>query len=139
MPDDCVFCRIAAGSIPAHKVHEDADALAFLDIRPLALGHSVVIPKRHYVRLEDMPAEAAGALMRSVHAVAPRVCAAVGAPSCTIAINNGPEAGQEVPHVHVHIVPRRATDTAGPIHALFRDRPSPSPVEMKDIAARARR
>jgi histidine triad (HIT) family protein len=134
MPDDCIFCKIATGQIPSHKVHEDANVLAFLDIHPLRRGHTLIIPKRHRARYEDLSPEEASQLMLAVHALTPRVCGAVGAPSSTIAINNGKEAGQEVPHVHVHLVPRSATDMAGPIHALFKDRPQVAPDELPLLA-----
>lgn len=129
-----MFCKIARGGIPAHKVHEDAGALAFLDIRPLTKGHALVIPKKHYARLEDMPAHEAAQLMEVVHRLSSRLCQAVGAPASTIAINNGREAGQEVAHVHVHVVPRTAGDSGGPIHALFSRRPTVSPEELTALA-----
>jgi histidine triad (HIT) family protein len=138
MPEDCLFCRIAAGTIPAYKVHEDDAAVAFLDIRPLARGHTLVIPRRHAVRFEDLDAESAARLWKAVHKVTPKLLRAVGAPSTTIAINNGREAGQEVPHVHVHIVPRTGDDGRGPIHALFQPTPAPSQDELRALADRVR-
>lgn len=128
MAPDCIFCKIARGEIPSHKVYEDPQVFAFLDIRPLARGHALVIPKTHFEKLEAMPVEQAAALMRAVRTLTPAVCGAVDAPATTIAINNGKEGGQEVPHVHVHIVPRWENDGFGPIHALFR-RPKPAPTE----------
>ena len=123
MAGECLFCRIAQGQIPSHKVHEDDATFAFLDIRPLTKGHTLVIPKTHVPRFEDLPTKDAEALFRVVHALLPRICHAVGAPASTVAINNGRESGQEVPHVHVHIVPRTKGDPGGPIHALFATRP----------------
>ena len=131
MASDCIFCKIARGDIPSHKVFDDARVLAFLDIRPLARGHALVIPKNHFEKLEDMPMEEAAGLMRAVRAVTPAVCEAVKAPATTIAINNGKEGGQEVPHVHVHVVPRWSDDSFGPIHALFRNH---KPVPTDDLA-----
>lgn len=138
MPDDCLFCRIVRGDLAAHKVFEDGAAFAFLDIKPLTRGHALVIPKTHYARLEDMPPEEAGRLMHAVHAVSGSACKAVGATGATIAINNGKAAGQEVDHVHVHVVPRRDGDGFGPIHALFRGRPAPAPEDLSALAARMR-
>lgn len=131
MASDCIFCKIARGEIPSHKVFDDARALAFLDIKPLARGHALVIPKNHFEKLEDMPIEEAASLMRAVRAVTPAVRDAVQAPATTIAINNGKDAGQEVPHLHVHVVPRWADDSFGPIHALFRNH---KPVPTEDLA-----
>ncbi len=131
MASDCIFCKIARGEIPSHKLYDDAHSFSFLDIKPLARGHALVIPKNHFAKLEDMAPEQAGNLMRAVRSVAPAICAAVNAPASTIAINNGKEGGQEVPHVHVHIVPRWEGDNFGPIHRLFR---SQKPVPTEDLA-----
>jgi len=117
--DDCVFCAIVDGAIPAHAVHETETTLAFLDANPLAEGHALVIPKTHAARLADLSADVAGEVFGTVHAVAPRVEAAVDADALTVAVNDGPAAGQEVPHAHVHVVPRHASDDHGPIHAAF--------------------
>ncbi|MFB6297140.1 MAG: HIT family protein [Salinirussus sp.] len=116
---DCLFCRIVDGEIPSHTVYEDESTLAFLDVNPLARGHTVVIPKRHYERVGDLPAAVASGMGRAVSTVADAVEAGVDAPATTIAYNNGEAAGQEVPHVHAHVIPRFEDDGAGPIHALF--------------------
>lgn len=110
--------------------------MAFLDIKPLAPGHALVVPKRHAAKLEDARPEDRHALMDAVSLLAPLLCRETGAKDCTIAINNGPDAGQEVQHVHIHLVPRKAGDGHGPIHALFPDRPSVSSEEMHDLAVK---
>lgn len=138
MSPDCVFCKIVKGEIPSHKVHEDAATFAFLDIHPLARGHTLVVPKRHAARLQDVDPKSLGPLFAAVHALTPRVCKAVKAPAATIAINDGRESGQEVPHLHVHIVPRTAGDGAGPIHALFPKRPTVKPDEFAPLAEQVR-
>ena len=135
MSSDCPFCGIVDGEIPGRVVFEDDDTIAFLDVNPLARGHTLVVPKHHRERVNDLEPSAAGALFRAVAAVAPAVEAAVDAPATTIAINNGEDAGQEVPHVHVHVVPRWAGDGAGPIHGLFGDRPELDEAEMDEIEA----
>jgi histidine triad (HIT) family protein len=132
----CLFCAIAAGDIPSAHLYEDGRVTAFLDINPLAAGHALVVPKRHAAKLEDALPEDRHALMDAASLLAPILCRETGAKDCTIAINNGPEAGQEVGHVHVHVVPRKAADAAGPIHALFHNRPSVSSEEMHDLAVR---
>jgi len=124
--DDCIFCAIAAGEIPSHTVYEDGETIAFLDANPLARGHTLVIPRDHHERVNDLPPETAGAVGRTIAAVAPAVEDAVDAPATTIAYNNGEAAGQEVPHVHAHVVPRSPGDGGRPIHALF------DGVEMSD-------
>lgn len=138
VPDDCLFCKITSGAIPSHKVFEDEQVLAFLDIRPLAKGHTLVVPKTHALRFEDLQPELAAHMWRIVHRITPLVTSAVGATASTIAINNGREAGQEVPHVHIHVVPRHGGDGAGPIHALFQHRPETKPEELGALAARVR-
>jgi histidine triad (HIT) family protein len=132
----CLFCAIAAGDIPSAQLYEDGRVAAFLDIRPLAAGHALVVPKRHAAKLEDASAEDRHALVDAVALLAPILCRETGAKDCTVAINNGPDAGQEVQHVHVHLVPRRAGDGAGPVHALPWPRPSLSSEEMHDLAVR---
>lgn len=131
---DCIFCAIAKGDIPCTSVHEDAFTLGFLDINPLARGHALVIPKHHDGRLADLPGDVAAAVMHAVQRLTPKLCAAVGAEDATIAINDGPDAGQEVPHVHVHIIPRRPGDSGGPVHALFSKRPTPDADDLEAIA-----
>ena len=138
MASDCIFCKIARGEIPSHKVYDDAHAMAFLDIHPLAVGHTLVIPKSHFVKLEDMSPEQAANLMRAVRNVVPAACAGAAAPASTIAINNGKEGGQEVPHVHVHIVPRREKDGFGPIHLLFRGGKAAPGDELPRLAEKIR-
>lgn len=122
---ECIFCKIAAGDIPAELVYEDDEAMAFLDINPLTIGHTLVIPKEHAVRMDDMEPDAIGQLFQRVGKVLPALNAAVGTTDSLVAVHNGPDAGQEVPHVHVHLIPRTKTDEAGPVHALFRNRPNP--------------
>lgn len=132
----CIFCRIVNGEIPSTKVHEDAHTLAFLDIQPLAKGHVLVVPKTHHAHLQDMPKEGADALWHAVHALVSRVETALQAEATTVAVNNGRAAGQEVPHVHVHVVPRTSGDAGGPIHAAFPERPTVSREEMSEIQKR---
>src|SRR5580698_8371498 len=101
-----VFDRSIAGSIPCHKVYEDAQVLAFLDIAPLSRGHTLVIPKEPAVTLDQLSDESAAALGR----VLPRICRAViavtGVTEYNVLENNGVGAHQAVPHVHFHIIPK---------------------------------
>ena len=136
MSADCIFCSIVDGDIPGRIVHEDEETLAFLDANPLAEGHTLVIPKTHHERVNDLPADTAGAIGRAIAVVAPAVEDAVDAPASTIAYNNGEEAGQEVPHVHAHVVPRGPEDGGRPIHALFSGRPGPSDDQLDAVAER---
>lgn len=131
---ECIFCAIVAGDIPSTKIHEDERSYGFLDIQPLARGHALIIPKQHGQRLADLSPDIAASVMHAVQRVTPKLCAAVGAVDATVAVNDGPDAGQEVPHCHVHIIPRRAGDAGGPVHALFAKRPSPDADDMAAIA-----
>ena len=135
MEKDCIFCQIVVGEIPGNVVAETDDAIAFLDANPLAPGHTLVIPKDHYRRLNDVPDDVAADLYALIHELVPAVEDAVDVPATTVGFNNGEEAGQEVPHVHGHIVPRSGDDGEKPIHALFDERPGVSDDEMDDIAA----
>ena len=107
-PKDCVFCQIAAGSRPAHGVFESRLGLGFLDARPLFRGHCLVTPRRHWETLLDLPEEERDALFRDVQLVARAVKQALGCDGVFVACNN--RVSQSVPHLHVHVVPRRFKD-----------------------------
>ena len=107
---DCIFCKIADGRIPCTKLLEDDLAVAFLDIGPLAEGHVLLIPKDHYVTVDQMPPDVAAAVLKHLPALGRAVKAAVGCEGFNILQNNGPVAHQVVPHVHFHIIPRNAGD-----------------------------
>jgi histidine triad (HIT) family protein len=131
-----IFSRIVEGEIPARVVYEDENTFAFLDANPLAPGHTLVIPREEYERLNDVPDDVAADLYATVHDLIPAVEEAVDAPATTVAFNNGEAAGQEVPHVHCHIVPRFEGDGGGPIHAVAGDPPELGDDELDDIAER---
>src|SRR5262249_23566634 len=105
---ECIFCRIAAREIPAAMVLEDEQFLAFLDYRPLFPGHCLLIPRTHVETLIDLPPESSAPLL----AAAKKLCSAqeraLGAEGSFVAINN--RVSQSVPHLHVHVVPRRKKD-----------------------------
>ena len=108
MADDCVFCRIVAGEVPAHLVLEDEDFVAFLDARPVFKGHVLVVPRRHYVTLADLPVAVVGPLFERVRLLSAAVPAALEAQGTFVALNN--IVSQSVPHLHVHVVPRTKGD-----------------------------
>jgi len=126
----CIFCRIAAGEIPAEIVAKDEHAVAFLDIAPLADGHTVIVPRRHVATIEEMPADDARGLFQMVARLAGPVRRAVDGAGNTIGINDGAATGQTIPHVHVHIVPRRPDDGAGTVHTIFRGGPRRAVAEV---------
>ena len=104
----CVFCRVVDGVAAAHVVLEDDHALAFLDHRPLFPGHTLVIPRAHLPTLADLPADLTLPLFAAVKRLARAVETGLGAEGSFVAVNN--RISQSVPHLHVHVVPRRAGD-----------------------------
>lgn len=133
----CVFCKIIRGEIPSKRIYEDEKTLAFLDINPSAPGHTLIIPKRHESRVEGLTEGDASALFGALHRLVGPIQNALDADGSTIGINNGSVAGQEVPHAHIHVIPRRMGDRGGIIQGITR-RPRPSSSEMDDIARRIR-
>lgn len=134
----CIFCRIINGDIPAHKVYENDRVLAFLDIHPSAPGHTLIIPKTHVDRIEKLREEDAEALFNVLPRLVRIIQAAVYAPSSTIGINNGSESGQEIPHVHIHVIPRFRGDKGGIIQGVARNTNNTHKNEMYKIAERIR-
>lgn len=109
--NDCVFCRIVAGEAPATKVYEDDTLCAFLDIRPIARGHTLVVPKRHATELEDLDPDTGAELFRAGHRLALAIRrGGLAADGANLILNDGTAAFQTVPHVHLHVVPRRHGD-----------------------------
>ena len=107
---DCIFCKIASGEIPAKKIYEDQKFLAILDVNPRAIGHCLIIPKKHATTLTDLPKEDAGPIFQIVQHLAKTITERLGAKGYNIGSNNGEAAGQAVPHLHLHIIPRYDTD-----------------------------
>jgi histidine triad (HIT) family protein len=120
----CIFCKIIKGQIPARILNQDDLAVAMLDAFPLADGHTLVVPKIHYSKIQDMDRDTSASVFSLVRKISAALEKAVNVNSTTIAIHNGKEAGQEIPHLHVHIIPRTKDDGAGPVHSMFENRPS---------------
>ena len=110
---ECVFCKIVAGEIPCTKVFEDGLCIAFLDIGPISPGHTLLIPKAHYETIHQLPADEAAHLARHIPLLAAAVQKAVRAEGINVLQNNGACSGQEVFHVHVHLIPRWPEDGLG--------------------------
>lgn len=107
---DCIFCKIIAGELPSHRVYEDEKVFAFLDIAPVNPGHTLVVPKKHYANIEEIPEEDLCALFKAVKKIGLAIKNGLGAEGYNINENNDPIAGQIVPHIHFHIIPRRKGD-----------------------------
>jgi len=103
---DCIFCKIANKEIPATVLYDDDDVLVFMDIGPIIKGHALVISKQHYDPVTETPDE----ILAKLHLIAKRIAQAqvngLGADGVNIIQNNGKASGQEVPHIHVHVIPR---------------------------------
>ncbi|MFT5179774.1 MAG: histidine triad (HIT) family protein [Candidatus Paceibacteria bacterium] len=108
---ETIFTKIVKGEIPSTKVYEDADFLAFLDIQPNNIGHTLLIPKEPYERLKDIPDELLEKLMVIVKKVSIAVEKGTGAKGINLSVNDGVIAGQEVLHFHLHIIPRFEDDS----------------------------
>ncbi|HET6889983.1 MAG TPA: HIT family protein [Pyrinomonadaceae bacterium] len=105
---DCVFCRIILDDLQARIVFEDEISIAFLDHRPLFPGHCLLAPKSHFETLLDLPKPQVGAFFSNVQLLARSIESALSAEGTFVAINN--RVSQSVPHLHVHVVPRRRKD-----------------------------
>lgn len=131
----CPFCRIAQGELSAHILYADDAVLAFLDAAPMAPGHTLVVPRAHVERFIELPEELAGRLFAAAVRVGRALQEALEAPGFTVGLNDGRVAGQGVPHVHLHLVPRFAGDGGRSLHSLLPYRPlRPDP----ELAARVR-
>ena len=128
---DCIFCKIAKKEIPVKIVTETENSIAFLDAFPLSRGHTLVIPKLHYEKVQDLTVDDNADLFETLRNVISKVDKITG--STLLAIHNGKESGQEIPHVHVHLIPRQPDDLAGPVHNMFKNRPKFSDEELDKL------
>ena len=107
---DCIFCKIVEGAIPSTKLFEDDSAIAILDINPITFGHSLYIAKEHYSTLLDVPEGELGGIIKNLQKVISALLKATGCEGFNIIQNNQRCAGQLVPHLHFHLIPRRPND-----------------------------
>lgn len=135
MSHDCVFCRIVKGELPAAKVYEDAEVLAFMDIGPVIKGHTLVIPKLHCNPITNAPVETLAKVIAVVQRIARAQFKALEAGGVSVSQANGAPAGQVVPHVHFHVIPRYEADGTR-LHWVPGKYDSPSEIER--YAARLR-
>lgn len=110
---DCIFCKIASGEIPCPKVLETPDCVAFLDIAPLAPGHTLLIPRRHVADITSAPPEMVTSLALELPRLAQALIKSSGASGLNILQNTGVSSGQAVFHLHIHLIPRREGDSLG--------------------------
>jgi len=107
---DCIFCKIIGGEVPAFKIYEDANFLAFLDVNPRTKGHALIIPKHHASTLLELPDNYVRGIFLVVKKVAGALTKTLGAKAFTIGSNNGELSGQAVQHLHIHVIPRYEQD-----------------------------
>ncbi|WP_326686619.1 MULTISPECIES: HIT family protein [unclassified Streptomyces] len=131
---ECVFCKIIDGEQSAHRIYEDGAVVAFLDRRPLFSGHTLVVPRAHVETLTDLPEESTGPYFSAVRRVTGAVERGMAADGSFVATNN--KVSQSVPHLHVHVVPRRKKDG---LRGFFWPRnPYTDETEARRVAARIR-
>ena len=126
----CLFCKITSKKIPALIVYENDSVLAFLDIEPKALGHTLIIPKHHSSNIVDLPESSVAPLFSAVKAVANLLISRLGAEGLTIGINQGRASGQVVDHLHVHLLPRFDGDGGGAVQSVVSSR---STVSLEEV------
>ncbi len=119
--EDCIFCKIGSGKIPAHKVFEDKDFLAFLDIHPHALGHTVIIPKVHAQNIFDLDETKTRKLMITVKRVMQIIQEKLKPDGFNTGWNHNSAGGQIIPHLHLHIFPRFNGDGGGSMHSIIKN------------------
>ena len=136
MTMDCIFCKIVSKEIPTKILVETESCIGFLDAFPLAKGHALVIPKNHYEKLQDLPTDVNTEMFSTVHSLISKIDTLTGA--TLVAIHNGRESGQEIPHVHVHLIPRSSDDSAGAVHSMFSQKPELSESEIDELYSKLR-
>lgn len=109
----CLFCKIVKNELPSTKVYESETALAFMDIAPVNPGHVLIVPKEHYQNLEDAPEEVVCELIKVVKKIGKAVKSGLEVEGYNIAFNSDPVAGQIIPHLHFHVIPRHKDDGLG--------------------------
>ena len=133
---DCIFCRIVSKEIPTKILIETESCIGFLDAFPLAKGHAIVIPKKHYEKLQDLPTDINTGVFSAVHSLISKVDSLTGA--TLVAVHNGKDSGQEIPHVHVHLIPRTKDDSAGAVHSMFSQKPELSESDIDELCSKLR-
>ena len=128
---DCIFCKIVKKEIPSKIIFETEKSLSFMDAFPLTKGHSLVVTKTHYEKIQDIAKEDNADLFEAVRQTSAKVDKLTD--STLLAIHNAKQSGQEIPHVHVHLIPRSPEDSAGPVHSMFSNLPKLSDKEFQTI------
>ena len=128
---DCIFCKIISKEIPVKLLVETDLCIGFLDAFTLTKGHTLIIPKNHYEKIQDLPADVNSEIFSTMHKLISKVDSLTGA--TLVAIHNGKDSGQEIPHVHIHLIPRSKDDSAGAVHSMFTKKLKLSESEIDDL------
>ncbi len=128
---DCIFCKIISKEIPAKILYEDDDTISFLDAFPAAKGHTLIIPKQHFPQIQDMPSKINEKLFETVHKMVSKVDTIKG--STLVLIHNGKDSGQEIMHVHVHLIPRGSDASGDSLDMAFQNKPKFSESEINSV------
>ena len=131
---DCIFCKIVSKEIPAKILYEDEHSISFLDAFPVAKGHTLVIPKKHFAQIQDMPPDVNQKLFDTVHKMITKIDSVKG--STLVLIHNGKDSGQEIMHVHVHLIPRGIDDSGDNIDSMFKNKIKFSDDELDQLCTK---
>ncbi len=131
--EDCLFCKIIDGKIPAQVIYQDDFTIGVLDILPRSIGHTMVIPKKHAETILDLSDDEVAKVFQSVKKVTQLLKDKIKSDGFTIGINHGKVSGQAIDHLHVHIIPRFIGDKGGSIHSVVENPPQKSLQEVKDM------
>ena len=137
MSDECIFCEILRGDSPATFTYEDDSVVAFMDVQPITRGHMLVVPREHAVLMSDLNETVAMRSFRVARKLSSIVRSSLGASGVNLFVADGEVAFQDVPHFHVHVIPRYPNDGFGLTFPERYDKP-PSRAELETIAAAVR-
>ena len=128
---DCIFCKIISKEVPAKILYEDEYSISFLDAFTIAKGHTLVIPKKHFAQIQDMSSDMNQKLFDTVHKMITKIDSVKG--STLVLIHNGKDSGQEIMHVHVHLIPRGIDDSGDNLDSMFKNKIKLTDDEIDDL------
>ena len=128
---DCIFCKIISKEVSAKILYEDEYSISFLDAFPIAKGHTLVIPKKHFAQIQDMSSDMNQKLFDTVHKMITKIDSVMG--STLVLIHNGKDSGQEIMHVHVHLIPRGIDDSGDNLDSMFKNKIKLTDYEIDDL------
>ena len=115
----CIFCKIINGKLNARKIYETKHSIALLDAFPLKKGHTLIISKAHKTKIQELNKEENNDIFSTLHFLISHIEKIVESNSTLVAIHNGEESGQEIPHIHIHVIPIKKSDKSTAIHSMF--------------------